>query len=38
MAIPVDIPFNGETLKVCFMEKDMVEMLAGVSMQSGDEM
>ncbi len=37
IAIPVDIPFNGETLKVCFMEKDMVEMLAGVSMQSGDE-
>ncbi len=35
LAYPIDIPFNGDTLKVCFMEKDMGEMLAGVSMESG---
>ena len=34
IAIPVDIPFMGENLKVCFMEIDMDEMLAGVSMES----
>ena len=33
LAYPVDIPFNGDTLKVCFMEKDMDEMLSGVSME-----
>ena len=38
IAIPVNgIPFNGETLTVCFMEIDMDEMLQGVSMQSGSE-
>lgn len=37
IAIPVDIPFNGDTLKVCFMEKDMDEMLSGVSMESGED-
>ena len=36
IAIPVDIPFNGDTLKVCFMEIDMEEMLSGVSMESGE--
>ena len=36
LAYPVDIPFNGETLKVCFMEIDMDEMLAGVSMESDE--
>ena len=36
-AVPVDIPFNGETFKTCFMEMDMQEMLAGVSMTSQDE-
>ena len=38
IALPVDnIPFEGETLIVCFMEIDMKEMLAGVSMQSQEE-
>jgi Signal transduction histidine kinase len=37
LAVPVDIPFNGETLKVCFMEIDMKEMLSGVSMESGED-
>ena len=36
IAIPVDIPFNGDNLKVCFMEIDMEEMLSGVSMESGE--
>ena len=35
IAQPLDhIPFNGETLVVCFMEIDMKDMLAGVSMQA----
>jgi len=35
IALPVDrIPFNGEELVVCFMEIDMKDMLAGVSMQA----
>jgi len=35
IAVPVDdIPFNGGTLVVCFMEIDMQVMLRGVSMQS----
>ena len=34
IAVPVDIPFNGDVLKVCFMEIDMEEMLSGVSMSS----
>ena len=38
IAIPLNgIPFNGETLTVCFMEIDMDEMLQGVSMESGSE-
>ena len=37
IAIPVEIPFNGEILKVCFMEIDMDEMLSGVSMESGED-
>lgn len=37
IAIPVEIMFNGDTLKVCFMEIDMDEMLAGVSMESGEK-
>ena len=36
IAIPVDIPFNGTTLKVCYMEIAMEEMLAGVSMESDE--
>ena len=36
-AVPVDIPFNGETFKICFMEMHMDEMLAGVSMTSQEE-
>ncbi|MBR6056577.1 MAG: response regulator [Victivallales bacterium] len=36
-AMPVDIPFNGETFKICFMEMHMKEMLAGVSMTSQEE-
>ena len=34
IAIPVDIPFMDETLKVCFMEIDMKELLSGVSMNA----
>ena len=35
IALPVDrIPFQGENLVVCFMEIDMKDMLAGVSMQA----
>ena len=34
IAYPVDIPFNGDVLKVCFMEINMNEMLSGVSMES----
>lgn len=34
LAVPVDIPFNGDVLKVCFMEIDMDDMLSGVSMSS----
>ena len=35
IAAPVDhIPFNGEELIACFMQIDMKEMLAGVSMHS----
>lgn len=37
IAVPVDIPFCGETLKVCFMEIDMDEMLSGVSMESSED-
>ncbi|SEQ04412.1 Signal transduction histidine kinase [Lachnospiraceae bacterium NE2001] len=37
IAIPVEIPFDGKTLKVCFMEKDMDEMLSGVSMESSED-
>ena len=36
IAVPVDIPFADSTLKVCFMEKSMKEMLAGVSMEVND--
>ena len=35
IAVPIDpIPFEGDTLKVCFLEIDMDNMLAGVSMTS----
>ncbi|MBQ4382641.1 MAG: hypothetical protein II794_07895, partial [Oscillospiraceae bacterium] len=35
IALPLErIPFNGERLVVCFMEIDMKDMLAGVSMQA----
>ena len=37
IAVPVDIPFQGETLTVCFMEIDMKEMLAGVSMEANED-
>lgn len=37
IAVPVDIPFDGHTLMVCFMEIDMDEMLSGVSMASGKD-
>ena len=38
IAVPVSVPFQGKTLKVCFMAIDMSEMLAGISMdyQSSD--
>lgn len=36
IAIPVDVPFEGDTLKVCFMEIDMDEMLSGVSIESSE--
>ncbi len=32
IAAPVNIPFQGETLSVCFMAIDMQEMLSGVSL------
>ena len=32
IAVPVEVPFQGKTLKVCFMAMDMEEMLSGVSM------
>ena len=35
IAIPIDpLPFEDETLTVCFMEIDMAEMLSGVSMET----
>ena len=37
IAVPVDFPFDGHTLMVCFMEIDMDEMLSGVSMASGED-
>ena len=37
IAVPVDIPFDGHTLMVCFMEIDMDEMLSGVSMASDED-
>ncbi len=36
IAVPVDIPFNGRTFTVCFMEIDMQTMLQGVSMRSSN--
>ena len=38
IAAPVNVPFQGKTLSVCFMAIDMSEMLAGISMdyQSSD--
>ena len=37
IAVPVNIPFDGKMLKVCFMEMDMKVMLSGVSMDSGND-
>ncbi len=37
IAVPINIPFNGKTLSVCFMEIDMKVMLAGASMDSGGD-
>ena len=37
IAMPVDIPFEGKTLSVCFMEIDMKDMLLGVSMQTQEK-
>ena len=34
IAVPVQLQFEGKTLSVCFMEINMQEMLAGVSMES----
>ena len=34
IAVPVSIPFQGQTLSVCFMAIDMPEMLSGVSLTS----
>ena len=34
IAVPVEIPFEGKTLRVCFMEIDMQVMLAGASMDA----
>ena len=34
IALPVHIPFEGKVLRVCFMEIEMEEMLAGVSMSA----
>ena len=37
IAVPIDpLEFEGETLVVCFMEKDMEEMFEGVSMESNE--
>ena len=35
IAVPVSIPFDGKTFKVCFEEIDMGVMLSGVSMDAG---
>ena len=32
IAVPIDVQFQGKTLKVCFMAIDMMVMLSGVSM------
>ncbi len=37
IAIPVQIPFEGKTLSVCFMQIEMKEMLAGVSMTTENQ-
>ena len=37
IAVPVDIPFSGEKFTTCFMEMDMRELLAGVSITSQEE-
>ncbi|MCR5135871.1 MAG: response regulator [Oscillospiraceae bacterium] len=37
IAVPVNLPFEGKTLSVCFMEIDMKVMLAGASMDSGSD-
>ena len=37
IAVPVEIPFEGKNLKVCFMEIDMDEMLSGVSMDANED-
>ncbi|MBR3326604.1 MAG: response regulator [Atopobiaceae bacterium] len=37
IAMPVNIPFGDSRLTVCFMEKSMQEMLAGVSMESSED-
>ncbi len=37
IAVPVNLQFEGHTLGVCFMEIDMDEMLAGVSMASSED-
>ena len=37
IAVPVEIPFEGKTLRVCFMEIDMQVMLAGASMDANNE-
>ncbi|MBQ6385657.1 MAG: response regulator [Lachnospiraceae bacterium] len=37
IAVPVSLAFGGKTLSVAFMEIDMQEMLAGVSMTSENE-
>ncbi len=37
IAAPVEIPFEGKTLKACFMEIDMEELLSGVSMDANEE-
>ncbi|MBR6352201.1 MAG: response regulator, partial [Firmicutes bacterium] len=35
IAVPVNKRFNGKVLKVCFMEIDMKDLLAGASMDTG---
>lgn len=37
IAVPVNVPFEGKTLTVCFEEIDMKVMLAGASMDTGSE-